>query len=296
MGPDRSPDSPPLCARCGSPLASDARFCGHCGLTVSADAGQRPAIRPDDGWSHPGPGAADSAGTIADFLAGIDALKRYPAIVAPPLIAMCVVFALAILFFGSAMGLFVMGGFAWRGRGPGMIGAAFGTVLLALAFLAAAMMVNLISSAVVVVMAGDVLAKRTPSLTGGYGRVVARLGDVLGASILCALIIGVASVFFLVPGVIAAFFLMFAMPAVLLAGAGPIESLRRSATLVRDNVGRALGLVAGTIIACVVAWIASMALHVIPVIGHLVSVLIGGVLVAYLTVVLVRVFQTLPRG
>jgi len=290
VAPDRSSDSPALCARCGSPLAADARFCGRCGLTIPADAVQRV---PDP--VPAGPGAAEGADTVADFLAGVDILKRYPVIVAPPLIAMGAVFVLAILFFGSAMGLFVAGGFAWRGRGPGMIGAAFGSVLLALVFLAAAMAVNLISSAVVVVMAGDVLAGRAPGLSGGYGRVMARLGDVLGTSILCSLIIGVATLFLLIPGLIAAFFLMFAMPAVLLGDAGPIESLRRSAALVRDNVGRALGLVAGAAVACVVTWVASMALHVVPVIGHLASVLMSGVLVAYLTVVLVRVFQTVPR-
>ena len=163
-------------------------------------------------------------------------------------------------------------------------------------FMAIAMAVNLISSAVVVVMADDALTARAPSLASAYGRVIARLPDVMGACILSAVIIGITSILLIIPGLIAAFFLMFALPAVLLDGARPIESLRRSARLVRDNVGRTLGLVAGAIVASVVLWVISIVLHGVPVVGHLVSMLLGGVLVAYLTTVAVRVFRTLPRS
>jgi hypothetical protein len=296
VGPDRPPGSSSLCARCGSPIAADARFCGHCGLTISGDAGRRLPARPHDGPPRAGTGAVEGSDTVTDFLVGLDVLKRYPVIVAPVLIAMGAVFVAGFLFFGSAIGLFAVGGLAGRGRGLGMIGAVFGSALLVLMFLAVATVVNLVSSAVVVVMAHDVLTARQPSLASAYGRVMTRLGDVVGASILCALIIGVTSLFLLVPGLIAAFFLMFALPAVLLDGAGPIESLRRSATVVRDHAGRALGLVAGAIVASVVTWVVSVVFHVVPVIGHLASMLLGGVFVTYLTVVAVRVFQSLPRS
>jgi hypothetical protein len=296
VDPDHPSGSSSLCARCGFPIVPDARFCGHCGLTISVDAGQRLPARPHDGPPHAGTGAVEGSDTVTDFLVGLDVLKRYPVIVAPVLIAMGAVFVTGVLFFGSAIGLFAVSGLAGRGRGPGMIGAAFGSALLVLMFLAVATVVNLASSAVVVVMANDVLTAREPSLASAYGRVMTRLGDVLGASILCALIIGITSLFLIIPGLIAAFFLMFALPAVLLDGAGPVGSLRRSATLVRDHVGRALGLVAGAIVAGVVTWLASMVFHAVPVIGHLASILLGGVFVAYLTVVAVRVFQSLPRS
>jgi hypothetical protein len=230
---------------------------------------------------------------VKDFLLGIDLLKRHPQMVAPPLIALGVVFLVAVLFFGSAMSLFAAGGFA--GRGPGIAGAVLGSAVLLLVFFAVAMLINLVSSAVVVVMANDALAAREPSLGAAYGMVIGRLGDVVGASFLCAVIIGVASVFLIIPGLIAAFFLMFALPAVLLDGAGPIQSLRQSAALVRDNAGRALGLVIGAAVACVVTWLVSAVLHAVPVIGHLASMLLAGAFFTYLTVVAVRVFRTLPR-
>jgi len=144
-------------------------------------------------------------------------------------------------------------------------------------------------------MASDALAAREPSLAAAYGRVRARLGDVVGASSFCAVIVGITSLFLLIPGLVAAFFLVFALPAVLLEGARPVESLRRSAALVRDNMGRTVGLVVGTLVASVITWLASRVLHVIPVLGYLASMLLGGALFAYLTVVAVGVFQALPR-
>jgi zinc ribbon protein len=289
VGSYPSSGSTPLCARCGSPLAPDARFCGHCGLTVSGDAGQRLPAGP----RHAAAGPDGGSDAFTDFLLGIDLLRRYPVMVTPPLIAMCGVVVVGVLFFGSAMSLFAVGGLARRG--PGMVGAVLGSAILVLVFFAVAMLINLVSSAAVVVMASDAFAARKPSLGAAYGMVLARLGDVVGASFLCSVIIGIASVFLIIPGLIAAFFLMFALPAVLLDGARPTESLRRSATLVQDNIGRALGLVVGAIVASVVTWLTSIVLHVIPVIGHLASMLLAGVFVAYLTVVAVRVFQTLPR-
>jgi hypothetical protein len=263
-------------------------------LDIPADAGQRLPARSPAGASQAGPTAAGGSDTVSDFLLGVDLLKRYPVIVAPPLIAMCVVFVAGVLLFGGAIGLFAAGGLA--GRGPGVVGAALGSVVLVLMFMAIAMAVNLISSAVVVVMADDALTARAPSLASAYGRVVARLPDVMGACVLSAVIIGITSILLIIPGLIAAFFLMFALPAVLLDGARPMEGLRRSARLVRDNVGRTLGLVAGAVVASVVLWVISIVLHGVAVVGQLASMLLGGVLVAYLTTVAVRVFQTLPRS
>ena len=211
--------------------------------------------------------------------------------VTPPLIGMGAVFAVGVLLFGSAMGLFAVGGFV--GQRPGRTGAMVGGALLFLVFFGVVTLINLASSAVVVVMAGDVLGGRKPSLATGYAAVLARLADVVVAAVLCGVIIGVASLLLIIPGLIAAFFLIFTLPAVLLDGAGPIESLRKSATLVRENLGRVAGLVVGTVVASVVVWVASMVLHIAPVIGHLAGMLLTGALFAYLTIVAVRVYHTL---
>jgi hypothetical protein len=43
--------------------------------------------------------------------------------------------------------------------------------------------------------------------------------------------------------------------------------LRRSAGLVGNNLGRAIGLVVGAMVAAFVTWLASVVLHFIPVVG-----------------------------
>jgi len=164
-----------------------------------------------------------------------------------------------------------------------------------LVFIAVSMLVNLISSAVVVVMAKDALGAREPSMGDAFAAVMARLTDVVVASVLFAVIVGVASIFLVIPGIIAGFFLMFTLPAVLLDNVGAIDGLKRSATLVKNNLGPVLGLVIGVIVAAVIMVIASMILGVVPVIGQLASMLLAGAFFAYLTVVAVRVYQTLPR-
>jgi hypothetical protein len=289
----RASDSAPLCARCGSPISAGARHCGHCGLPVSAPGEQQRLDHRDRAPEPTGAGMDGGRTILESFLLGLDLLRRYPLMIAPPLIATGALFVAGVLLFGSAVGLFAAGGLA--GRGPGVAGAVLGSAFFIVLFLAVAMLINLVSSGVVVVMASDALASRAPSLGGAFGRVMARLGDLVGASLLSAVIVGLAAVFLLVPGLIAGFFLLFVLPAVLLEGAGPMDSLRRSAALVRDHVGQALGLVAGMMVAGVIAWLGSMALHAIPVLGHLASIGLAGALFAYLTVVAVDVFQGLPR-
>lgn len=230
---------------------------------------------------------------VADFRMALDLVKRYPVMVAPPLIAMAVVFVLMMLFFGGAATMIAVGGLT--GRGAGVAGALLGGAFLFLVFFAVSMLVNLVSSAVVVVMAKDALGAREPSMGDAFAAVMARVTDVVVASVLFALIVGIASIFFVIPGIIAGFFLMFTLPAVLLDNLGAIDGLKRSATLVKDNLGPVLGLVIGVIVVVVIMAIVSMILGVVPVIGQLASMLLAGAFFAYLTVVAVRVYQTLPR-
>jgi len=294
VGADQLSRSPSSCPRCGFAVSPEASYCGRCGLTIAAGPGPHPPDLPHDEPRQTAAGSDEAKGTLEDFLLGLDDLKRYPVIIAPPLIAMGVVFAVVILFFGGAMGLFAVGGIT--GRRAGMMGAAVASTVLFLVFVGVATLIHLVSSAVVVVMAGDALATREPSLTASYHAVMARLGDVVAASFLSAVIIGAASLFLFIPGLIAAFFLMFTLPALLLDGAGPLESLRLSAHLVRNNIGRAFWLIVGAVVATIVTWLVSKALHAVPVLGHLASVLLAATFVTYLTVVVVRVFHALPRS
>jgi hypothetical protein len=230
---------------------------------------------------------------VADFRTGFETVRRHPVIVAPPLIAMAVGFVLKLVFIGAGAGMFIFGGVF--GGPAGAAGALLGGVLLFFVFIVLVLLINLVASAAVIIMARDALAAREPSVGGALDVVMARLTDVVIASFLFSVIVGIASLFFVLPGLIAGFFLMFALPAVLLDGVGAVDGVRRSATLVKENLGPVIGLVVGAIVGIVLLMIASAILGVVPLLGTLAAMLLMGAFFAYLTVVVVRVYQSLPR-
>jgi len=230
---------------------------------------------------------------VADFRAAFDTLRQYPVIAAPPLIAMVVGFVLKLVFLGAGVGMFAVGGAV--GGAAGMAGALAGGLLLFLVFIVLVMLLNLVASAAVVVMARDAIAPREPSIGAAVDAVMARLGAVVIASIILSVIVGIGFLLFVIPGLIAWVFLMFTIPAVLLDGLSPVDAISRSARLVKDNLGPVLGLVIGAIVGIVVLWIVSLILAVVPIIGPLATMLVAGAFFAYLIVVGVRVYLTLPR-
>jgi hypothetical protein len=225
-----------------------------------------------------------AADTVAHFRTAFDVLMRYPVMVLPPLAAQAVVFALTIVFIGGAAAAVVVAG------GAGFLGAILAGLLLWLV----SGLLTLIASAVTIVMARDALDGREPSFGEAMSVVMGRIADVIGASVLFGLIVFVASLFFVLPGLIAAFFLMFMLPAVLIEGAGAVDSIGRSVRLVRQNLGPALGLVIGAIILAVALGIVYAVLGNVPLLGQLASAVLVGVFAAYIAVVAVRVFLLLP--
>jgi hypothetical protein len=221
-----------------------------------------------------------AADTVAHFRTAFDVLMRYPVMVLPPLAAQAVVFALTIVFIGGAAAAVVVAG------GAGFLGAILAGLVSGL--------LTLIASAVTIVMARDALDGREPSFGEAMSVVMGRIADVIGASVLFGLIVFVASLFFVLPGLVAAFFLMFMLPAVLIEGAGAVDSIGRSVRLVRQNLGPALGLVIGAIILAVALGIVYAVLGNIPLLGQLASAVLVGVFAAYIAVVAVRVFRLLP--
>jgi endonuclease-3 len=160
---------------------------------------------------------------VGHFKAGLDVLKRYPTLVIPPLAVQVAIFVLALVLVGGVTGMAIMGGMA-----GGLAGLLAGGALLMLV----GGLLSLIASGVVVVMARDALAAREPAIGEALGVVTGRLGDVLIASILLTLIVGIGMVLFVIPGRVAAFFLVFTQPEVLLGNQGAVAAHRRSAALV----------------------------------------------------------------
>ncbi len=222
---------------------------------------------------------------VGHFRTGLDVLKQYPVMVIPPLVVQVVMAVLTVLFIGGALTAVVLGG------GAGFVGA----LLVGFLFTLVVGVVSLIASGVTVLMARDALAGREPSMGDALGGVMSRLGDVLIASLLVMVIVGIGMIFLVLPGLVAAFFLIFTLPAVLLDNQGAIEAIKRSATLVKDNLVTVILFVVGCIVAAIVVAIVSAILGYVPIVGQLATAVVTGIFIAYLSAVVVRVYQTLPR-
>ena len=232
---------------------------------------------------------------VGHFRTGFDALKRYPLLTLAPLAAHLLLLVLALLVWGGAVGMGAIMG-AVMGGGPGAAaGGVAGFLAGGFLFVLLAGLLSLIASGVVVLMARDALAGREPALGDALEAVLARLLDVVVVAILVTLIVVIGLLFLVLPGVAAAFFLIFAMPAVLLDGQPAVDALRRSFTLVRDNLGVVAGLILGCILVAAATGVVVAILGHVPLVGGLAAAVVNGVVIAYLTVVAVDVYQTLPR-
>jgi hypothetical protein len=230
---------------------------------------------------------------VAHFRAGWDALVRFPLLVAPPLAVGVLGFVLVLLIGGGAamMGA-LMGGL--MGGGEGMAAGGLAGLVLGVALFGVVMgFLWLLSSALVVVMAHDALGGREPALGTAFNAVVARLGAIVGATVLVTAIVGLGFLLLFLPGVVAAVLLMFTMPAVLLDGRGVLQAMRRSVDTVREHPGPVLGLVIGAILVLVAVGIASWIVGLVPVLGHLASFVLQSAALSYLTVVAVGLYRAL---
>ena len=232
---------------------------------------------------------------VGHFQAGWEALRRYPMLIVPPL-AVHVLGVLLLLLWGGAIGMGALMGALMGGGG----GAAAGGIMAALAggvlLWLSAVLVSLIAWGVVIVMARDGLAGREPMIGAAVGAVAGRLVDVVVASILKMIIVGIGLLLFVVPGVIAGFFLIFTLPAVLLDGQRATDGLKRSFHVVKGNPGPVVAFLVGAILVGVAAFIAAWIAHLVLFLGSLAAAIIFAAGVSYLIVVGVRLYQALPRA
>jgi hypothetical protein len=238
-------------------------------------------------------GGSDMAG---HFRAGFEVVKRYPMLIVPVLAVHVAAFVLALLVWGGATGMGAVMGGVMGGGGGAAAGGIMGFLAGGMIFMLLVMLLSLVASGVVVVMARDALAGREPVMGDALGAVLERLIDVSLASFLVTVIVGIGLALLVIPGLLAGFFLIFTLPAVLLDRQSAVDGLKRSFNTVKANPGPVVGLVVGAILVAVGAAIVSGILRHVPVLGGLASAVVGAVLVSYVTVVGVRVYQALPRG
>ena len=85
----------------------------------------------------------------------------------------------------------------------------------------------------------DLYLGRSASIGGALRKVAGELAPLFGVIVLNGLAIGGAAILLVIPGIYVACRLLICLPAALIEGRGPRESLSRSVDLTRDNAARA---------------------------------------------------------
>jgi hypothetical protein len=244
-------------------------------------------------------GSVAEGDVVGHFRQAYGTVVRFPVLVVPPILVGILGFALLFLIAGGAtvvgalMGGLLGGSMGGDGGAGAAAGGIAGLILGALLFAAVMGTLWFLSSSMVVVMASEALAGREPRLGDAFWAVVRRLGALMIASLLVTVIVGIAFLFLVIPGLVAMVCLMFTLPAVLLDGLGAVDAMRRSFAVVRAHVGPVVGLVVGCLLVFIGVAIVTWIVGWVPVLGHLGSFVIHSAVVSYLTVVGVRVYQTL---
>ncbi|HTW65982.1 MAG TPA: glycerophosphoryl diester phosphodiesterase membrane domain-containing protein [Bryobacteraceae bacterium] len=128
--------------------------------------------------------------------------------------------------------------FAINALGAGAASVGFNGILLLLVALAN-LFAYLFAQGGAILAVSDLYLGRPASIGGALRKVASELGPLFGVVALNGLAIGGAMILLIVPGIYVACRLLICVPAALIEGRGPRESLSRSWDLTRDNAGRA---------------------------------------------------------
>lgn len=215
------------------------------------------------------------------FSSTIDSIKANPIILAPQIALGLISFALSMALFGATLT---------------MTGSTIdlGTLMAALViYVIVLALVGVVTFALTVCMAADVVENGSTSLGSGMSRFTSNLGSLLIAGILSGIIIGVGTVLCVLPGLVAAFFLMFVFAAVVLGKMGPTEAMQASFATVKDNIVDALVLMAIIFGLSLAGSLVSSILGFIPILGGLVGAVIIALIYAFSLLLTVEVYNDL---
>ena len=165
------------------------------------------------------------------FRESFDLYKSNPSIIIPSLFPVFWVFIAPFIGLAGPLALFSFGlGFA----SLIMRMVVFSLIYFVLFILAEGMTVEMIKEA---------YAGHSASLRGALDRVLLRIGPLVLASVLVAVLFSIGYMIFVLPGLILTFLFWFVPQAIILEDEGAIGALRRSFEFVRDNFLDALIIV-----------------------------------------------------
>jgi hypothetical protein len=233
------------------------------------------------------------------FKEGADISSKNIVIFVPIFVVMLLMFILSMLLFEFGIFPFgFMGGFTGGGMGmypSGMPYSPFSFffsgwfIFMIIVF----SIMEFIAYGATIGMASEAAEKGSASLANGINTALGRIAPLLLGALIIGIIVGVGIVLLVIPGLIAAFFLMFAPVAIVVDKMDAVSAIKRSVTMVKQNLNDALVFFIAVVLVSAVFIIARMAAGVVPFIGYPIGLIFMGVLSSYIAVVTVKFYKKL---
>ncbi len=153
--------------------------------------------------------------------------------------------------------------------------------------------IALLAHGMTLAMAKQSIAGQKPTLASGFQEAKGRIVALAVAAVISGVLISIGMMLLLLPGLILSYLLMFTFAAVIASGLSAPAAIRKSFRLTTAEFGDSAPLFLIIIALGVLFAAASLVLNVIPALGPLLSMLLGGVYTGYASVLLLLTYRRL---
>lgn len=147
----------------------------------------------------------------------------------------------------------------------------------------------------IVIMTWDATHRERVSLLRAWRIGFPRFGEIVIASLIVGFLVGFFSIFFLFPGLFLGFLLMFVLPAVIVEREDPFSAIRHSFQLSLENLGECFTFLVLALFLGVVGYLLFWLFGFVSLVGVAINTLVGGLILAYVSVLLTRFYLSLTR-
>lgn len=220
------------------------------------------------------------------FNKALDFVKANPVVLVPPILA-GILGAIIMAGVGvSTLGMVGLGGLGGLGGprpvppGPGYTPEVSPSIYrfagLAMLGMIVVMIIQQIFNGWLIAMVEQGVRGQTVDLGTSFNEAVSKAVPIIVASILVGVIVGIGLILLVLPGLVAAILLALTLQAVVIDDYGPVDALKASYNVVKENFIEVL-------IVVVVAFVAEAVVGRVPYIGSILSAAVGGFFSVLLT-------------
>ncbi len=210
-----------------------------------------------------------------------------------PTIAASIVFGVLSLIAHPAPGA------ATAPYGPGMGGGMTDGALIARSLGVASVLfvlgaiLSLLAHAMTLAMVKQSLDGSKPTLVSGFQEAKERIVALAIAAVVTGVLIGVGMMLLLLPGLILAFLLMFTFTAVIASRLSAFAALKKSFSLATGEFGESAVTFLIIVALGVVFAALSLIVNLVPILGAVLSMVLGGVYTGYISILLLMTYRKL---